>query len=597
MNTPLVLAVISAYLLLLVGLGLLFRKLNRDGSDYFRSGCRASWWLVGSSIFMAGVSAKTFTGNAGVAYESGLTIMVHYVGSAGAAIMQALLLAHLFRQTRAMTFAEIVRDRFGVATQQFYAFLTILLNLLIAGVWLWGLAIFVGAVFDLNPRLMIVLLGCVVLFYSVAGGTWAVMATDFVQGVLMVVMTALLAGLCLVAVGGVDGLLDKINQAGLDRAYTFVKAAPDPDRADPYQYTLPWIIASLTFVFFMNASLTTAPRFFAVKTGRQARGAALMAAVLGLSTVALFFIPPMTARVLFAERVAEMPLSKPAEAAFAVASMELLPPTLLGLMVVAMFAATMSSMDTGLNRNAAFVVRDIVPAIARRMGKTAPTGRAELRLGQAFTLGFGAAVVALALIYQQMDGLGMFELGLHIGAMLALPLGVPLVMGIIIRTTPPWSAMISAIFALLPNAWAFGGWIGGGGPVPYHWKVAMAMTLGVSSFLLTTLWWPRTKPADRERINAFFKRMKTPIDFEREVGEANDGLQLRVLGMALMVVAGFVAALVVAPQSLADRGAVLLVATALLAVGTPMWLVGRRRSARGHAAAPENPPSRPTEHR
>ena len=41
----------------------------------------------------------------------------------------------------------------------------------------------------------------------------------------------------------------------------------------------------------------------------------------------------------------------------------------------------------------------------------------------------------------------------------------------------------------------------------------------------------------------------------------------------------------------------LTVATALLAVGTPMWLVGRRRSARGHAAAPENPPSRPTEHR
>ncbi|MEM6391882.1 MAG: hypothetical protein AAF797_03840 [Planctomycetota bacterium] len=129
--------VIVTYLGVLVGIGWLFHGAS-DASEYFRSGCKASWWLVGTSIFMAGITARTFTGNAGAAFEAGWSVLQIYAAGMVAALVQAAFLAHRFRQTRAITFPEILRERFGVRTQLLYVGVTLVLGSLLAGVWLWG---------------------------------------------------------------------------------------------------------------------------------------------------------------------------------------------------------------------------------------------------------------------------------------------------------------------------------------------------------------------------------------------------------------------------------------------------------------------------
>jgi len=108
----------------MVAIGFVFRSFNKNSGDFFRGGSQATWWMVGMSCFMTGVSAVTFTGNGGAAYEAGWSVLAIYLGNFAGMVVQAVLLAPWFRQMRATTFPEIIRERFGIGTQQMLAYIT-----------------------------------------------------------------------------------------------------------------------------------------------------------------------------------------------------------------------------------------------------------------------------------------------------------------------------------------------------------------------------------------------------------------------------------------------------------------------------------------
>ena len=80
----------------------------------------------------------------------------------------------------------------------------------------------------------------------------------------------------------------------------------------------------------------------------------------------VWFIPLVAARMLYADEVLGMTIPDPTNAAYAVAAQHLLPNGLMGVMIAAMFAATMSNLDTGLTIQASTVVRNLIPRIRRR---------------------------------------------------------------------------------------------------------------------------------------------------------------------------------------------------------------------------------------
>ena len=76
--------VIAGYFLLVVGIGIVFSRLAKNStSDYFRGGGRMLWWMVGSAAFMAQISAFTFTGGAGKAFNDGFAISLVFFGDPG----------------------------------------------------------------------------------------------------------------------------------------------------------------------------------------------------------------------------------------------------------------------------------------------------------------------------------------------------------------------------------------------------------------------------------------------------------------------------------------------------------------------------------
>lgn len=574
--------VIVGYLVLIISVGLVFRKFSSNTDDYFRGGCKGTWWLVGSSAFMSAFSAWTFTGAAGIAYEAGFTVMFIYAGNALGFFMNYLFMGPWLRQMRVTTFPEAIAMRFGETTRDFYAYYEVPVRILYSAMALYGLGIFCSAVFGYDINHVIVVCGIVVLLYSATGGRWAVMATDFLQGLILVPLTLIVAWLCLDALGGIGNLFVQIEAQGLTQEYSMVNSATLFGGA----YTWGWASAMVTKQVIIFNSMNAAPRYFSVKDGREARKAALLGGALMLLGSVIWLLPPITARLLFPEQVMAFDISKPAEASYAVASMNVLPVGLIGLIVVAIVAATMSSMDTGLNTNVAILIRDIYPKLGRALQWKPKTESGLLRYGQILTWVMGFLVVLLSLYFAQQDGVGIFEIMLQAGALLLMPITIPLLWGLFIRRTPWWAALLSIGCALVASTMAFfeipltylGFSLNFSDEFLWNYQQQFFSVIGAGTFgfLLSIPFAPQQGSEHRSMVDRFFRTVRTPIDFEDEIGAGNDLSQLAVIGRFGGAVAGFVALMLVIPNPVEGRIAILVLALAIGSVSAFMIKAGSK---------------------
>lgn len=569
--------VIVAYFVMLIAVGLVMRKLNTNESDYFRNGCKGTWWLVGSSAFMVSFSAWTFTGAAGVAFESGWSILLIYFANALGFFMNFLFLAPWFRQLRATTAPEMIGLRFGTGTKQFYAWFAVISRLFYSALHLYGLAIFSSSVFGLPINTVIVVIGCVVLFYSLIGGSWAVMATDFLQSLILIPITVLICILCLKQIGGFGELIGAIDSQQLSSDFSMVNK---PGHFPANKFTIVWAVALFLKNMISHNTLRSGPRYFAVKDGRAARKAALLACVLTLGGAVIWAVPPITARLLMGDQVAALDVAKPAEAAYAMISLALLPKGLVGLIVVAIFAATMSSMDTGLNKNAAIVTKDLYPGFCRMFGREPGGQKTRLRVAQGLTGFFGAGTIWLALYYAQQGGKGIFELMLSIGTLLGLPLTIPMLLCLFVRRTPSWAAVATVLATFIPSVLGYHSEGLFGAKWSFQQQVFINLAVGSLTFMATRFFWKGASEEYQSRLDTFFTNMHTPVNFKEEIDSSNDDVQLRLLGQFGVAAAAFIALLVFVPNPVGGRIAILSVAGFIgLASGAMLWVGRRTKSA------------------
>lgn len=573
--------VIVGYLLLIIIVGLVFKKFSSNTDDYFKGGSKGTWWLVGSSAFMSAFSAWTFTGAAGIAYESGFSAMFIFFGNVLGFFVNYLFMGPWLRQMRVTTFPEAIAGRFGEKTRDFYAYYEVPIRILYSAMALYGLGIFCSAVFGYDINYVIVVCGVVVLLYSATGGRWAVMATDFLQGLILVPLTLIVAYLCLDALGGVDNLFVKIEEKGLTEEYSMINSATLFGGA----YTWGWASAMMAKQFIVFNSMNAAPRYFSVKDGREAKKAALLCSVLMLLGSFIWFLPPITARLLYPDLVMAFDIAKPAEASYAVASISLLPVGLVGLIVVAILAATMSSMDTGLNTNVAILIKDIYPKISRRLRWKAKGESELLNYGRTLTWVMGFLIVLLALYFAQQDGSGIFEIMLQVGTLLSMPITIPLLLGMFIRQTPWWAALFSIGCALIFSSLAFFevplSYLGFSQAYSdgFEWNFQQqffgVLGSGTFGFLISTLFAPSQNSAHRQMVDTFFTKMKTPIDFEKEIGEGNDLSQLTAIGRFGIAVASFIALMLIIPNPLEGRIVILVLAVIIGVISILMLRAGK----------------------
>lgn len=559
--------VVAFYLLFLLGIGWFFRRTGHDSSEYFRGSGKMAWWMVASSGFMGSFSAWTFTGAAGLAYDSGLVVLILYWGNAFGFFFNWAWFARRFRNTRVVTALEAVRQRLGAANEQVFTWLQVPFQILQAGIWLYGLAIFCTPVFGFDLRATIIVCGIVVVFVAAAGGSWAVVTGDFIQALVLVPITLVAAFTALRHMGGVAAFAEQLPAGHWDLSAASAGFGPW------------WIVAVALEKLTNNNGLHSASRYLCVDSSTDARKAAALTAVLFLVGSVVWFIPPLVARASQLPLGAYPDLANPAEMSYIVIAAKCLPAGLMGLLVTGIISSTMSAMDTGLNRNAGIFVRSFYLPVFRPKADE----RELVLAGRLTTIGFGGLVVVMALFYSSWRDLGVFQLMMNFSALVATPYAVPLFWCLLVRRSPDWASwstilvccLVGAAVSLLPKtAWA-AGLPGDGIGAWLAWAKAhnyIAITL--ANVLLGSLWFVGAALLFRNRgqtplratqVREFFSHVDTDVLPTETVAADN----LRHGGVARMcfVYGGFIALLALFSSTWSGRGGLLFCAAFMITVG------------------------------
>ena len=570
--------VIAFFFLFMLSLGPVFKHFSKNDSDYFRGGAQMLWWMVGASAFMGQFSAWTFTGAASKAYKDGILVSMIFFANAFGFLFNYLWFAPAFRQMRVITCLEAVRERFSATNEQIFTWLQVPLGLVYAGIWLNGLAVFCSAVFGLNLTLTIWVVGAVVVFVSFSGGVWAITACDFIQ-MLILMAIAIVTPILVLAhadIGGLGGLIDKLPA----QHFNWTEAAR------PHIVWL-WIIAVFIKQFITLNNIQTSYRYLGVKDSRQARKAALLAAILMAIGPLIWFIPPMAATVFEPNIADAFPnLNNPSEAAYIVAGRYAFPVGMMGLLICGLFSATMSSMDSGLNRNAGIFIRSFYQRVVKVKSSTH-----LLVAGRAASLLFGVFVILIAVYIGNLEEMNLFDVMMDFSGLIAIPVMIPMVLGMVIRKTPSWSGWSTVLVGFIASYitrkyisesdWfveMFG--LNDREQGDCRFLVGTLSNVIVSSlwFLATVRFYKRSSPGYQERIGKFFTTMHTPVDFKKEVGESKDGAQSNILGILCLVYGGFIALLALIPNALLGRFSFVFCGALIAGVGILLYVSARKET-------------------
>ncbi len=585
--TPYDHAVIAFYFLFMLLMGWLSSRFIKNTSDYFRGGGQMLWWLVGSGAFMTQFSAWTFTGAASKAYAEGWPIFVIFFANAVGFFLNAAYFAARARQMRVITAIQAVRIRFSKANEQVFTWLQIPLGTLYAGIWLNGLCVFLAAAFGFDLESTIIVTGLVVVAMTLLGGSWAAISGDFIQMLILMPVTVVAAFLALREVGGVPAFIDRLPAGHLDIGAMFDSPL-----------MLLWVVAILIKQFISTNNMLDASRYLCVKDGSHARRAALLAGSLFLIGPVVWFIPPMAASILHPDLGAVFPsLKNPSEGAFLAISMSTMPAGMIGLLLCGILAATMSSMDSGLNKNAGFFVKNFYHTVLR---PHAPE-RELVKAGKITTGILGALVILAGINFSRLENLGLFDLMLRFGTLVAVPYTIPLVLSVIVKRTPSWSGWSTVIVclavSLLTTHYLDARWLAQAldlarpltATEANYWAIAIGLFLnviaGVAWFLGTMAFWKHAPADERQRIEAFHERMLTPVDFEAEEGANSDHAQARLLGNLALAYGGFIVLLALIPNPTTGRLAFVFCGGVVALVGYALKRASRKTGGPTVAAA------------
>ncbi len=570
--------VIAGYFALMVAISLLFKKMaSNSTSDYFRGGGKMLWWMVGATAFMTQFSAWTFTGAAGKAFNDGFAILAVFVGNMVAYVFAHFYFARRFRQMRVDTPTEAVKRRFGDTNEQFFTWVIIPLSVINAGVWLNGLGVFASAVFNADINTTIYVTGAAVLIISLLSGAWGVVASDFIQTLIVAVISVACAGVALWAVGGPGEIITNFPGG-------FVMG---PDMNYP-------LLLVGSFIFFIVKQLQSinnmqeSYRFLNAKDSNNASKAALMALVMMVFGAIIWFIPPWASAILYPDAAAAYPAlgAKARDAVYLVFARETMPVGTVGLLMAGLFAATMSSMDSALNRNSGIFVRSFYATIVRK-GKA--TDKELLRAGQIACTINGILVILMAQFFSSLKHLSLFDLMMQVATLLQSPILVPLFLGILIRKTPKWAPWATVVFGmfvswLVVNVFTpsyVAGWFGieeltgrEAGELKTMITIAAHLFLTAGFFCLTTLFYKEEKDINKEATLEFFKDVDTEC-VEEEGQDIVDRMQRAKLGTLVIYMAAGLTTMVLIPNPLWGRLLFLGCAAVVFAVG-----YGLKRSAK-----------------
>ena len=398
------LTIIAGYLLFIVSLGIYFGRKEDNLSDYFLGGRRIAWVAVLLSIVATETSALTFIGTPAFAYSHNWTYAQLLIGTIIARFIIARVFIKQFYHYDVYTVYDYLVRRFGPGSKNSASSIFLITRVLASGVRLFGASIIVSAATGLSPITSIIIIASAAVLYTVTGGIKAVIWTDVCQAVI-------LFGGGLVALffifreipHGWEGV--QTATQGLSKFMLFDFSL---DYRDAYTIWAGIIGSTFLTLATHGTDQDLVQRMLTARDYKRSRKALILSGFADIPIVILFL---SIGSLLFSYYQAVPAPGLPAKAddIFPYYITNQLPRGLTGLLIAAVLAAAMSSIDSALNALSTTWINDFYrPYITR----DAPE-RHYLAAARISTVLFGLFLIAIAILSR--DTQQVLILGLKIG--------------------------------------------------------------------------------------------------------------------------------------------------------------------------------------
>lgn len=346
--------VMVGYLIAILVIGVYVARRTKDSDDLFLAGRSLGFFSIGLSLFASNISSTTLIGLSGAAYGSGIAVS-NYEWMAGIVLVfMSFVYIPIYLKSKITTLPEFLKKRFGGSSNKYFSGITIFLSIVVdtAG-GLYAGAIVLRTFFPaLDLFYTCIALALVTGLYTAAGGLKAVVYTDVIQAIVLIVGCTIIF---YVLFERYDFDWQAVKSSLPEGHFSLIKPLDDPQ--------LPWL-GTLTGVpilgfWYWATNQYIAQRILGAKSISHARWGAILGGTLKLLPLFIMVIPGAMAIHIFPN------LENP-DMVFPSIVSHLLPVGLTGLVLSGLIAAVMSSIDSTLNSASTLVLYDFI--LSKRPG-------------------------------------------------------------------------------------------------------------------------------------------------------------------------------------------------------------------------------------
>lgn len=363
-------AIILVYIVATRIIGFIVGRGKKDSEDYFLGGRNFIWPLIGLSLLATNQSGASFIGLAGSGYNNGIAVYNFEWLAAVALIFFVIFVLPFYLRSRVYTMPEFLDRRYGhnsrLAFSGFLIFTNVFVDLSVA---LYGGGIVLQTLYPEVPLwVSIVVIAALAGMYTIFGGLQAVVITDTIQGIVLLIGGTIVAVMTFMAIPSWSA----VEEAAPPEAFSLIR--PLGDELTPW----PGIFTGAVILgfYFWCTNQVIVQRTLGARNLDHGRWGALFAILLKLPILFIMVLPGTMALVLYPD------LDNP-DLVFPSLAFDLLPIGLRGVILAALLAAIMSTVDSILNALSTLVTMDFV-----RSFRPQTTERSLVYIGRISTAAF-----------------------------------------------------------------------------------------------------------------------------------------------------------------------------------------------------------------
>lgn len=493
--------VIMAFFAVMIGVGVYYSRKSKSSDQFFGNDKSVSWWLSGVSFYMNSFSALAFVMYSALAYRYGWVPVTISWLSVVSILFAAFFLAVRWRRAAEGSPIDFIAKRYTPKMCSFLAWIGLPMQFLDNALKLLAIGTVVGVGLGFPLFWAICISGLIIIVYTFLGGLKAALVCDLIQFFIILAVVIALPIFCLRELSLLDA-----NGSGLMHGFSvFMDKAPKMTE-NIFSFTngmYDWMYMFIALLLVTMTTCTNWPliqRFASTRSDKDAKKMSYLVAALLFVGPPLFFFPAMAAKVFLTEPIPPEQLNS----VYAVLCKKVLPAGMIGMVISAMFSATMSSLAGNFNAIASVITNEIYLKIDKFA--TATRKMVAARIATAFV---GVIVIILTFVMQYAQGAkDLFDLSNNIFGVFLPPISIPMMAGVLFRKLSRRSGLTGLLGGISVGLAAFvaGAWY----PVlretiPMTWitTISTIVLLVIGSFVF-----PDTKE-ESEKVGEFFKKINS----------------------------------------------------------------------------------------